>query len=481
MLNDINIDRINYKNISAVEQKRLYNYMYLLTDIHPFKLQYLLNTTNIDTHSVIERFIYDIACTQLSKKLNKQFNHGVNYITFSFLKKENRCCDISKFCCTENSIMTSIINLTDSMSSPFLFVKLTTDDCERNNTQHIRECQLSISKLGNILTFDPNKYIFDDVNMFNTNNNADFEFNITDAPNYSLVIDILNKKPINVPVFNYDINSAIVSQIFNKSKYELHVNNSENIERICYTIESNTEEGSVDILLQEEILLKALYNLFELKDKKSLNGLSRILEPYVEKHLLFKLKVDEKNDIVDKKNDIVDEKNDKFIQRFTHSSILTPIMCDWIIYEAEQYAFKNGWETTRHDNYPTTDIQIENIQSVFTFMLLFIKTIDKLICKSYNIEIKNIDIKDMFIAKYDANHQNSLDMHVDGNESNISISILLNDEFEGGRLIYADDIISYAEKGDVMIHTKHHKHGVTPVTKGIRYSLVMFLRINCID
>ena len=480
MLNNINIDRINYTNISSVEQKRLYKYMYLLADIHPFKLEYLLNTSNIDTHSVIERFIYNIACTQLSTKLNKQFTHGVNYITFSFLKKEANCCETSKFRCVENSIMTSIINLTDSISSPFLFVKLTADDYERNNTQHIRECELSILKQGNIMSFDPNKYIFDDVNMFTTNVNSDFEFNIIDNPNYSLVIEILNKNPINTPVFNYDINSSIVSQIFKTSKYELYANNCENIDRICYTISSPTEERSVDILLQEEILLKALYNLFELKDKKALNGLSRMLEPYVEKHLLFKLKVDEKNIVTENKN-IVTEKNDKFIQRFTHSSILTPIMCDWIIYEAEQYAFKNGWETTRHENYPTTDIKIENIQSVFTFMILFIKTIDNLICKSYNIEIENIDIKDMFIAKYDANYQNSLDMHVDGNESNISISILLNDDFEGGHLIYADDIISYAEKGDVMIHTKHHTHGVTPVTKGIRYSLVMFLRINCID
>ena len=384
--------------------------------------------------------------------------------------------------------MTSIINLTDSITSPLLFVKLTTDDYERNNTQHIRECEISISKQGNILTFDPTKYIFDDVNMFNTNINGEFEFNITDCPNYSLVIEILNKNPINTPVFNYDINSAIVSQIFNASKYELQTNNCENIDRICYTIESITEEGSVDILLKKDILTDALDNLFQLKDKTALNKLSRTLEPYVDKFLLFKLKLDEKNDIVDKKNDIVDEKNDivdekndKFIQRFTHCSILTPIMCDWIIYEAEQYAFKNGWETARHDKYPTTDILIENIQSVFTFMLLFIKTIDNLICKSYNIEIENIDIKEMFIAKYDADHQNSLDMHVDGNGSNISISILLNDDFDGGNLIYADNIISYAKKGDVMIHTKHHRHGVTAVTKGIRYSLVMFLRINCID
>lgn len=561
MLNHINIDRINYTNISLVEQKRFYNYMYLLNDIHPFKIDYLLNTTNINTHSVIERFIYDIVCTQLSTKLDQQFNHSDNYITFCFKKTENECCEIIDFNCVENSIMTSIINLSDSITTPLLFVKLTNDDYVTNNTQHIRECELSISKPGNILTFDPNAYMYDNVNMFNTNTNTDFELNINDPPNYSLVIQILNKPPINTPLFNYDINSAMISQIFNKSKYELHTNNSENIERISYIIEPKTEEVSTNILLQKENWLTILNQTFELKDKKALNGLSRILEPYVENHLLFKLKVDEQNnkiddengnaddkndnvqtdkvddengnaddgnsnaddktdnvddkndnvqldkvddencnvdnengnsddnngnaddtnDNIDDTNDNVDDKPDKFLQRFTHKSILTPIMCEWIIHEAEQYAFKNGWKTDRHNLYPTTDIPVESIHSVFAFMLLFIKTIDELVCKSYNVEIEKINIIDMFIAKYDPNHQNSLNMHTDGMGTNLSISILLNDEFEGGNLIYEDDIISYGEKGDVVMHTYHHGHGVTPVTKGVRYALVMFLKMKYID
>ncbi len=501
MLDYINIDRINYTNISSVEQKRLYSYMYLLSDISHYQIEYLLNTSNIDTHSVIEKFIYDIACTQLSTKLDKQFIHGVNYITFKFLKKERDCCDKINFFSAKDSIMTSIINLSHNITCPLLFLKLTNFDWETNNTQHINECEICVSKQGNILTFDPNKYMYDGIFMFKPDIVGYHDFDIVDMANYSLVIQIVNKQPIKTPVFNYDINSAIVSQMFNRYKYELHTNNSEYIERICYTIESITEEESVSCLLKKSIFSNALNNLFELKDNNALNILSKILEPYVEKRMLFKLKVDEKNDIVVEKNDIVDESvtgttgpqgpiddtevtvnvNDKFIQRFTHRSIITPIMCDWIIHEAEQYAFKHGWSTTRHDLYPTTDIPVENIESVFKFMLLFMKQIDKLICKSYNIEIESLDIKDMFIAKYEFNQQNSLDMHVDGQGSNFSISILLNDGFDGGNLIYADDIIADTEPGDMIIHTKYHKHGVTPVTKGIRYALVMFMRIKCID
>jgi len=514
MLDDINIDNIVYTNVSPIEVKRLYNYIYLLTEVHPFKVEYLLNTTSIDTHSFIERFIYDIACEQMHKKINKIFNQEVNYITFSFLKTEKSCCEYINFNRVKNGIITSIINLSDNLTMPFLFCKLPKHEIK--NTQLIGECEISISKPGNILSFDPNQYVYDNVNMFNSVNNTDIELDINETPQYSLVIQILDKKPINAPLFNHDANNAVVSQMVNKSKYKLHTYNSENTERLIYTIMSKTEQVSINISLQKEEFVNAFYNTFESKDKKALNCLSKILEHYVETYSLFRLKldepkdtvdepeatvdepkatvdepkatvdepkdtVDEPKDTVDEPKDTVDEPKDKFIQRFTHKSILTPIMCDWIIHEAEQYAFKNGWTTTRHDEYPTTDIEIHNIKSVFSFILLFIKTIDELICKSYNVKIENIDIKDMFIAKYDEKKQNSLDMHLDGQGSNVSISILLNDEFEGGNLIYADDIISYAEKGDVMIHTSNHIHGVTPVTKGVRYSLVMFLRIKYKD
>ena len=481
MLNTISIDNISYNNISSVEQNRFYSYIHLLHKVHPFKLEYLLNTTHIETHSIIERFIYDIACTQMHTKLNKQFNHNDNYITFSFVK--NSCSPTIHFQHVENGIMTSIVNLSDNPTTPFLFVKLTIDDYEEKKTQKIRECQLSIPKQGNIVTFDPNIYIYENIIMFSNNNNIEDKVNCDERQNYSLVIQILNKKPRNTPVFNYDINSAIVSQLFDVSKYELPTNNCENIERLSFRIESKTEEVTMNILLQEAKydFLNILYNVFEFNIKSAFNILSPLLEEHIEKHLLFKLKLDE--DKLPEQNNIVDNSviHDKFYQRFTHREVFTPTICDWIINEAEQYAFKNGWITDRHLEYPTTDIELFNIQPVFSFMMIFMQTIEQIICKSYCVEIETIDIRELFIAKYTEKQQNMLDMHTDGQESNMSISILLNDEFEGGDLIYVDHIKSYAEKGDMVIHTNHHVHGVTPVTKGTRYSLILFLKIKFID
>lgn len=487
-MNNIYIDKISSNNFSHIDWGKFYGYLHALSDAHYFKIDYLLNTTQIDTHSVIERFIYDIACTQLRAKLNKQFNNIDNYITFSFIT--NKYSENINFNHDENSIITSIVNLNDCPYTPFLFVKLTEDEYIKNETRNIRECKLSIPKQGNIVTFDPNIYKYGNVNMFCNNDEISNELykNNKHICNYSLVIKILNTKPIHTPVFNYDIISAIVYQVHSLSKYELRNNSCTNTDGLQFIIDSVTEDVFMNILLKKENvdLLNILYNTFEFSIGTAFDILSRILENHVEKHLLFELKVDEPK-ILDEKipqqNQTVDyiDKYDRFNQRFTHREVFTHLMCDWIINEAEQYAFKNGWNTSRHDNYPTTDIELHNIQSVFSFMILFMQTVEKLICKSYSVKIENIDIKEMFIAKYDEKQQNSLDMHTDGNGSNISISILLNDGFGGGDLIYKDGIVSHAEKGDMVIHTRRHVHGVTPVTNGIRYSLILFLQIKFLD
>ena len=485
-MNNIYIDRISSNQFSQVEWSKFYRYLYALTDAHYFKLYYLLNTTRIDTHSVIERFIYDIACKQLQTKLNRNFNNRDNYITFSFIK--NTCNEHIIFNRDEDSIMTSIVNLNDCPCTPFLFVKLTEDEYIKKETKNIRECKLSIPKQGNIVTFDPTIYIYGNVNMFCNQDeicNELYKLDYKKLMNYSLVIQILKQNPTNTPVFNYDIISAIVYQVNRASKYEFHPNNCNIIEDVSFNIESITEGISMNILLKKEKvdLLSILYNTFEFNIGTAFDVLSPILEHHVEKHLLFELTVDQQKlpeQKLPEQKIIVDyiDEYDRFNQRFTHRAVFTSIMCDWIINEAEQYAFKHGWNTSRHHHYPTTDIELHNIQSVFSFMILFMQTLEKLICKSYSVKIENIDIKEMFIAKYDEKQQNSLDMHKDGNGSNISISILLNDGFDGGDLIYEDGITSHAEKGDMVIHTQSHVHGVTPVTKGVRYSLILFLRVK---
>ena len=71
------------------------------------------------------------------------------------------------------------------------------------------------------------------------------------------------------------------------------------------------------------------------------------------------------------------------------------------------------------------------------------------------------------------------DSHLDGNVRKISMSLILNDDFEGGALEFASyydgecNVISIdAKAGDMIFFTSAMEHRVAPITKGVRYSLV---------
>ena len=54
----------------------------------------------------------------------------------------------------------------------------------------------------------------------------------------------------------------------------------------------------------------------------------------------------------------------------------------------------------------------------------------------------------------------------------LSMSLILNDDFEGGDLQFFDDEPIQSKKGKMIFFPSYLTHQVTPVTKGVRYSLV---------
>jgi hypothetical protein len=155
-------------------------------------------------------------------------------------------------------------------------------------------------------------------------------------------------------------------------------------------------------------------------------------------------------------------------------------VCEWIIFESEEYAKKNGgWMTRRHENYPTTDIPIEKIKNIFNFVLFSFSDIFNKIKKSYCFtEEVSFNIKDLFVVKYNEEIQNKLDLHHDG--SFLSINILLSDpkDFEGGGTYFNDGLTVFLEQGDLLVHSGKVKHSGLPVTKGTRYIMVAFVVID---
>jgi hypothetical protein len=206
--------------------------------------------------------------------------------------------------------------------------------------------------------------------------------------------------------------------------------------------------------------------------------ISVINKEHREKNHAFELKL--YNFEINDNNHIDTSCNPKFIQRFIKKNIYESYICDWIIRESEKYAFENGgWTTTRHDLYPTTDLPLKKITSIFPFISESLFTIIQFIKKSYCLDDKHIfNVHDVFIIKYDANLQSNLEIHTDNSE--ISVNILLSDpnEFEGGGTYFDDGIVTFLEKGDALIHCGKTKHSGLEITKGRRYILVAFIHIH---
>ena len=161
-------------------------------------------------------------------------------------------------------------------------------------------------------------------------------------------------------------------------------------------------------------------------------------------------------------------------------------ICEWIISESEKNASTgNGWTTKRHENYPTTDLPIEYVNNVFSFInLSFKNTICPIIRNFYNIsENCKIKIREGFIVKYEFSNggQTSLDMHTD--VSTVTITILLSDEnsFNGGGLRLENGSIYYSKKGSLIVFPGSMKHSALPITNGIRYVLVFFVDIDLVN
>lgn len=61
------------------------------------------------------------------------------------------------------------------------------------------------------------------------------------------------------------------------------------------------------------------------------------------------------------------------------------------------------------------------------------------------------------------------------NQRKISFSILLNEEFEGGELVFDDQVVE-KRKGILTIFPSFIPHSIRPVTSGVRYAIFGFVR-----
>ena len=94
------------------------------------------------------------------------------------------------------------------------------------------------------------------------------------------------------------------------------------------------------------------------------------------------------------------------------------------------------------------------------------------------------------ITKYDEKYKGKYDPHIDGayddpsnkvvRKLSVSIQLTSPDYYEGGDFVFPDDKNSFdvensKEQGTAIFFPSYLKHGIEPVTKGTRYSLVSWI------
>lgn len=458
---------------------------------------YLLNFKK-EQFTLIEKYVYDIAIFHL-QRLNIDLSDEI-FIEFWFkskiVNKFHQTYGINNFhvdCDEEerknnNKILHPILSCitygSDSLY-PTIITDATYDDYKFKNLENKEMLQIIFPEKNKHITFDAS-YMHGSGNIIVIDDMKE-----TESERIMLVINLWKHSPLNIKYFVPDTNDILYN--FDKSDVIIEINAStdfyeiKNNDIFTYDFYENLFYNKENISWPNE-LITSFKELITKKNHNFLiktNNKNKILKNDTEK--INKLLIDISDMETITSSGCENEKQfdqpflyNRFIQRHICNKIYGKNVCEWIIFESEEYAKNNGgWNSSRHEKYATTDIPVEKVVPVFRYVLFSLKTIFQKIQTSYCLP-KNteLNIVDLFIVKYNENAQNSLELHQD--YSFLTVNLLLNDpsEFEGGGTYFNDGTTVFLEQGDMLIHSGRIKHAGIQITKGKRYLLVAFIRIK---
>jgi hypothetical protein len=433
----------------------------------------LLNTSQ-DNFNLLEKYVYDISMFHFNR-LSIEYNSKIHYIEFWCkntveLNNFHFDCDEYEKKMENNYIyplLSNIIYLNDSVY-PTIITDVDLEKYKYKEFQKEKNITFVFPRKNKHITFDGSKR-HGVTSIFEEHNNK---------PRYIIAINLWDRKPTNVEY--YQKNETTKTYTYNNQTQILNINPCNEVKNI--------------IIVKNMINHDFFENLFY-RNKKICSIFSDLLkkEVYENNKYVFKIE-NETNEKVDieiiKNKKLMDDieniktidniaSNNRFLQRFVLNNIYSQDTCNWIINESELYAKENGgWTTNRHNNYPTTDIPVNSIKSIFKYVLGSLKNImDKIFkfyCMPNNI---SMNIVDLFVVKYEKDAQNKLEIHTDGSFITFSIMLSSSKDYEGGGTEFNDGIQMFLEQGDVLIHSGYAKHSGLEVTKGTRYILVGFTSI----
>lgn len=424
------------------DTKILVTYLINITNIYNQSetcFYFILNQNNKSKFSLVEKVIYDLSSLYIDAEIDKYF------IEFWF---KNQTGPQFHYDCDEYD---SKINLNINSKKPCKSIILYLNDSDEptiiTNIQKDEniEDKISISypKTLKTISFDGGKLLHGVCT-----NNKNIDRNI-------LIINIWdNYKPLYVQYFNNDLLIYRYSLYYNCKIPNINYSNCESL----FSLKKNKIFET-----QDNNLVNSIYTKIKTSNICDYNIIETI------KHR-------------NKYNDFIFTTTEEYnleIKSFSITSFLKQKVCEWIINEAEKQASITEWDTKRHINYPTTDIPLENIKSVFNLFIHYFETIKIIIMQNYNITQNfNINIHDCFIAKYEHDKQNKLELHTD--DSDITINILLSNDnnFNGGGTYFEKtDSTIKLKQGDILIHNGNLRHSAKEITSGKRYVLVAFIKL----
>jgi hypothetical protein len=456
----------------------------------------LLDLTK-SSYSLIEKYVYDIAAFHFDRlNISDTENHFVEFWCKSKFDTHTLHLDCDeKLKKTkgeyEHPLLSCVTYLNDAPNSPTIITNVDLECYKYKEFEEQTEIVLSLPVRNKQITFDGHYY-------HGSTTLAEVDVQETDESDdrYILAINLWNKKPIGVEyyaptastgtMFQNDVSLITISAMTDSNIGSINVSNDVINYNLFNDILYNKKKEACHVF-NKLIQKYRLDNTDKDKDENNTKNITTFrfsLDNSIkEKQKQVELK-NKYGDIMDDFKAIMDKtidlKYNRFLQRFTYPNIYSSDVCNYIIGECERYASKNGgWTVDRHTKYPTTDLPVDKIPSIFGLVLETLKTITGRVSASYGLDDKMIiNIKDLFVVKYSDDAQNQLEMHCDG--SFLSFSLLLNDasEFEGGGTYFDDGLTCRLNKGDMLLHSSQIKHSGLPITKGKRYLLVGFLDID---
>ncbi len=159
--------------------------------------------------------------------------------------------------------------------------------------------------------------------------------------------------------------------------------------------------------------------------------------------------------------------NDIIVTKF-----LTENQCQYLIDISENHG---GWEPMPNDKFPAYEIRLKELGLWDEYERLWKEKLG-MISEKYWQPMQHYGLRDAFTMRYSVDTQKTLGFHTDA--SHVTGSVKLNDNYEGGVLIYPRQSFDNSKVaiGDCILFPSQvtHGHYVNELTSGVKYSLTMW-------